>query len=516
MLRKLIAPIFSRPGSGRVFLAVAATVSALILGVSAIRSFSAPRVYVSTVRIKLAPNEDNTGEGNSGPHAVGGYDPRLVQTECEVMRSEVILAQVMNALGTNQTQRKPPLAAQASRAIPDRIAQLRTQIEVRPVRNTNMIDVCVRSEDREEAAQIANALGETYREYQANLLRRVRLPVFNPLKAEVMKGAQTVSRPEGLRTLLGVARDALGEILLGVAAGSAVVWVAFRRKAPMVTDVLPWLFVIVFFVVLGVSMLKSSVNLAVATAAGLLLAFVVGGVADWFVFLRKRYPETPNVFPAVFITVFLLVVGARVLDAVVSPEWYRSTARLRLRLATPDRVGLGTAPGSYAVYDPELIKTQCNVIRSEKTLRAVIEKLDLNRQWGRIYTSDGSSLKTVETIKWLKHRIEVRRIPGTCLIEIRVFSERAEEAARLANALGETYRDHLRDHPVASPQEPAAIQAEILDSAVPAASPMLQYTLKPLISWALAGLCLAFAVGGVVAWNVSGLVKAQSRKLLTP
>ena len=110
----------------------------------------------------------------------------------------------------------------------------------------------------------------------------------------------------------------------------------------------------------------------------------------------------------------------------------------------------------------------------------------------------------------------MRRIPGTCLIEIRVFSERAEEAARLANALGETYRDHLRDHPVASPQEPAAIQAEILDSAVPAASPMLQYTLKPLISWALAGLCLAFAVGGVVAWNVSGLVKAQSRKLLTP
>ena len=116
----------------------------------------------------------------------------------------------------------------------------------------------------------------------------------------------------------------------------------------------------------------------------------------------------------------------------------------------------------------------------------------------------------------LERTIEVRRIPDTCLIEIRILSEKAEEAARLANALGETYLNHRRDHPATSPQGPAAIEVEVLDHAVPAASPMRHHELKQLVSYALAGLCLAFAIGGKVMWGVSEIVEARSRKLLRP
>jgi capsular polysaccharide biosynthesis protein len=107
--------------------------------------------------------------------------------------------------------------------------------------------------------------------------------------------------------------------------------------------------------------------------------------------------------------------------------------------------------------------------------------------------------------------IEVRRIPETCLIEIRVLSEKAEEATRLANALGETYLNHRRDHPATSPQGPAAIEVEVLDHAVPAASPMWHYELAQLASYALAGLCLAFAVGGKVMWGVAEVSGRRAR-----
>ena len=375
--------------------------------------------------------------------------------------------------------------------------------------------MCVLSEDPEEAAPIANAVAETYRAYQGNLLQSVPPPVSSPFKAELMSRASTARRPERLQTLLGVARDALGAILLGVTAGSLVALVGFRRKSPESADVLPSVFMIVFSVVVGVSALKSSANLAVATADGLLLAFVVGGVADWFLFLRKKYPETPNTFPAVFMIVFLSVVGLGVLHAVFSTKWYCSTARLRLRPATPDRAGLGTAPGGYAAYDPQLIKTQGDVIRSEDTLRPVIEDLDLNRQWGARY-SDGTPLQTSWTLASLKRRIEVRRVPDTCLIEIRAVSEKAEEAAKLANSLAKTYRGYLSDRLVASAQETTAIQADVLDHGVPAASPMRHHELAQLVSYALMGLCLAFAAGGGALWVASELVKADRRKLLGP
>ena len=515
MLPNVIAFIPGCPGSGRVFLAVAVTVSALVFGVRTIGSFSAPSVYASTVRIKLLPNAGNNGEVISGPHEAGYCDSRLMQTECEVLRSELILAQVVNVLGSNQTPGKKQLGTEEGTGIPDRIAQLEKRIKVRPVQDTNLIDICVLGENPEEAAQIANALAETYRAYQGNLLKVVPPPVSSPLRAEVMGRALPMRRPVEPNNLPGIAREALGAILLGVAAGSLVVMVGCRRKPLMPADVLPSVFVIVFFVVLGVGALKCSANFAVTTAAGLLLAFMVGGAADWFMFLRRKYPEAPNTFPAVFVIVFLLVVCLGVLDTALSTKWYCSAVRLRLGLATPDRAGLGTAPVGYAVHDPQLIKTQCDVIRSEDTLRPVIEDLDLNRQWGKRY-SYGTSLQTSWTLALLKRRIEVRRIPDTCLIEIRVHSEKAEEAARLANALWETYRDHRRDHLAASPQGPAVIQAEVLDHAVPAASPMGHQELQQLASYALTGLCLAFAAGGGAVWVVSELLKAQSRKLLGP
>jgi hypothetical protein len=244
-----------------------------------------------------------------------------------------------------------------------------------------------------------------------------------------------------------------------------------------------------------------------------LLAFVVGGVADWFLFLRQQYPEAPNVFPAVFMAVLLLVTGVGALDVVLSSKWYSSTARLRVGLASTDRVRQDPSPGGPAVYGSHLFENEGDFIRSEAILRPVLEDLDLSRQWGKRYNY-GTPVATQQTIAHLKERINVRRVPGTCLIEISVQSDQSEEAAGLANAIAATYRAQRRDHLATYPQASAAIQVEVLDHAVPAASPEGHRELEQLVAYALGGLCLAFAAGGGAVWTVSEIAKAKRKSLL--
>ena len=79
------------------------------------------------------------------------------------------------------------------------------------------------------------------------------------------------------------------------------------------------------------------------------------------------------------------------------------------------------------------------MIQSEVILGKVIEDLDLNKEWGKKYAG-GERLKTPETILMLKSRLDLRPVRNTSLIEIRVFSEKPDEAAKIANALAEAYK----------------------------------------------------------------------------
>jgi capsular exopolysaccharide synthesis family protein len=100
--------------------------------------------------------------------------------------------------------------------------------------------------------------------------------------------------------------------------------------------------------------------------------------------------------------------------------------------------------GNMMGYDPYFIQTEFELIQSEVILGKVIEDLDLSREWGRKYAG-GERLKSSEAIALLKSRIDLRPVRNTSLIEIRVFSEKGEEAARIANAVAEAYREHRQE-----------------------------------------------------------------------
>jgi uncharacterized protein involved in exopolysaccharide biosynthesis len=85
-----------------------------------------------------------------------------------------------------------------------------------------------------------------------------------------------------------------------------------------------------------------------------------------------------------------------------------------------------------------------DVIQSETILGQVIDKLDLNREWGRRF-GKGQTLKWSETLALLRTRLELRPVRSTTLVDVRVVSEDPDEASKIANAIAESYDEWRRE-----------------------------------------------------------------------
>ena len=142
----------------------------------------------------------------------------------------------------------------------------------------------------------------------------------------------------------------------------------------------------------------------------------------------------------IILAVFLLVVVTATLVTFILPESFSSVTRIKIEHDQSDIAPLAER-GGLVGYDPYFIQTEFEVIQSETILGKVIEGLDLNREWGKRY-SDGQPLKPSDTVRMLKGQIELRPVRNTSLIEIRVYNENADQAAKIANAVAEAYRTH--------------------------------------------------------------------------
>lgn len=147
------------------------------------------------------------------------------------------------------------------------------------------------------------------------------------------------------------------------------------------------------------------------------------------------------VFFTAFVLVFLLVFGASVLITFILPESYASTARIRVERDGNDAQPQTDSRQVQWSYDPYFIQTEFEVIQSEVILGKAIDALNLNVEWGKTFAG-GEKLKASETLAMLKSRLDLRPVRSTSLIEIRAYSDNPNEAAKIANAIAEAYRDH--------------------------------------------------------------------------
>jgi capsular exopolysaccharide synthesis family protein len=142
----------------------------------------------------------------------------------------------------------------------------------------------------------------------------------------------------------------------------------------------------------------------------------------------------------VIIAVFLLVAITATVVTFILPESYSSTTRMQVDPDINDIRGL-TDTQSYLPYDPYFIQTAFEIIQDQVVLGKVIENLNLNTEWGKKY-GGGETLKTSETMELLKKRMTLDTVRNTKLIEITVYSEDKDEAAKIANAVAEAYRNY--------------------------------------------------------------------------
>jgi uncharacterized protein involved in exopolysaccharide biosynthesis len=142
-----------------------------------------------------------------------------------------------------------------------------------------------------------------------------------------------------------------------------------------------------------------------------------------------------STFFRVFVFVFLLVLILSVAVTFILPESYASTARIRVESDAP------AAAGQSPDYDPYYVQTTFEIIQSQIILNPVIDKLKLNTQWGKKYYN-GQTLKTSQSLDILKQRLQLAPLRNTKLIAITAYSDDKNEAAQIANAVAESYRDY--------------------------------------------------------------------------
>ncbi len=143
----------------------------------------------------------------------------------------------------------------------------------------------------------------------------------------------------------------------------------------------------------------------------------------------------------VIISVFLLIAITATVVTFVLPESYSSTARIKINPDVTDIQSMSGTQSPYTPYDPYFIQTEFSIMQSEKVLTRVIDALDLNNKWGVKYNG-GAPLKTEDTMQLLKQRMGLSPERNTKLIDITVYSEDRDDAARVANGIAQAYQDY--------------------------------------------------------------------------
>jgi capsular polysaccharide biosynthesis protein len=162
MLEKTFAMFHLNTAPLKTLFSVFVIVVVLVFSVVTIGTLLMPDSYASTVRIKLEAKNILAKKPDGSPVIVSGYDPYLMQTEFEAIQSDAVLNRVIDALNLKEIWGQK-YAHKAELASAETLALLRNRLELRPVRNTSLVEIRVFSEDRIEAARIANAIAEVYR-----------------------------------------------------------------------------------------------------------------------------------------------------------------------------------------------------------------------------------------------------------------------------------------------------------------------------------------------------------------
>jgi capsular exopolysaccharide synthesis family protein len=142
----------------------------LVVITATVVTYFLPESYMSMARIKVERDQADITPLMQNQPMSSPYDPYFIQTEFEVLKSELILGTVIKDLGLREKWTKKynvPLSKQET------LELLQKSMDLRPVRNTSIIEIRYYSGDKKEAADIANAIADTYEKHRVEERRRL-------------------------------------------------------------------------------------------------------------------------------------------------------------------------------------------------------------------------------------------------------------------------------------------------------------------------------------------------------
>ena len=171
-----------------------------------------PDNYQAVTRVKL----EGLVPASAAPSP--SYDPYLVQAELETIQSGAILSRVIEQLRLQERWGK----LYGTLSAPNIADLLKQRIDIRPMRNTPVLEIRVFSDSGKEAAEIANAIVESYVAYN-----RDRHPAA--LRVEVLDQAVAPVRPARPNRPLNIFFAAVAGVVIGVTTGIIVGLLSFWR-----------------------------------------------------------------------------------------------------------------------------------------------------------------------------------------------------------------------------------------------------------------------------------------------
>ncbi len=137
----------------------------LVVITATLVTFILPESYSSTTRIKVEGNQPDVTFATDPRLLGGGYDPYFIQTEFETIKSERVLSNVVAVLDLKKTWGDKFNGGQELK-MPEAVGILKSHMALNPVRNTKFIEITMYSENRKEAAELANAVAVAYKAFR--------------------------------------------------------------------------------------------------------------------------------------------------------------------------------------------------------------------------------------------------------------------------------------------------------------------------------------------------------------
>ncbi len=120
----------------------------------------------STARIDVEQEHPDISGLGTGPIG-NSYDPYFLLTEFETIHSDAVLSKVIDAMSLQEVWGKKYNGGQPmSKA--DVEARIKSQLDLKPVPNSKLIEIKAYSDNPEEAAKLANQIAESYRQYRSD------------------------------------------------------------------------------------------------------------------------------------------------------------------------------------------------------------------------------------------------------------------------------------------------------------------------------------------------------------